>query len=235
MELTSTETILAIANVIFVIIAIFLFVRLRKNGKSDTEKKQLLEMADISNITQDEFKPEMFGIQKQDIAPFGKPSEAVSDVKTGREEKNAFALEDELPEVEEKPEKKESKKKKAAKKILEEFIGEAIVKETGVQPEKEEKPEKKERKKKKPAKKEPEKTDAIKEKTVAPPEKIVIPEKIEFNFEEPIPEKEEKPEKKEGKTQKTAGLKVKTGVRKGLIKEKKVEEKAAKKPSKKKT
>ncbi|MFZ2410022.1 MAG: hypothetical protein WAW23_00460, partial [Candidatus Methanoperedens sp.] len=203
MELTSMETILAIANVIFVIIAILLFVRLRKTGKKgDTESKQLPEVADVTNITPDDFKSDIFGIQKQDIAPSEKPVKAVSKVKIGQEEKTALVLEDELPEVEEKPAKKESKKKKAAKKILEEVIEEAIVKETGVRPEKaptpekEEKPEKKESIKKKPVKKEPEKADAIKEIISVPSEKIEIPEKIEFKFEEPIPEKEEKPEKK---------------------------------------
>ena len=234
MELTSTETILAIANVIFVIIAIFLFVRLRKSGnKNNTGKKQVPELADIANISPGELKPEMFGLKKEDIASLGKPSEAVANAETGRDEKSAFALEDELPEVEEKPAKKESKKKRAAKKRLGEVIEEAIVKETGVQPEKEEKPEKKESKKKKPAKKEPEKAGAIEEKTVEPREKIVIPEKVEFNFEDATPEKEEKPEK-EGKKKKKAGLKVKTGAGKEAVKEKKVEEKEEKKPSKKK-
>lgn len=180
MELTSIETILAIANVIFVIIAIFLFVRLRKTcKKGDTEAKQLPELADVTNITPDDFKPEIFGIRKQDIAPSEKPVETVSKVKIGQEEKTALALEDELPEVEEKPVKKESKKKKAAKKILEEVIEEAIVKETGVQPEKEEKPEKKESMKKKAAEpqvktgagKETAKEKKVEEKTAKKPSK----------------------------------------------------------------
>ncbi|MDP2844851.1 MAG: hypothetical protein Q8N79_02100, partial [Candidatus Methanoperedens sp.] len=115
--MASTEIILAIANVVFIIIAIFLFVRLRKTGKKcDTETKQQPELADVTNITQDDFKPEMFGIRKQDIAPSEKPVEAVSKVKIGRKEKTSLVLEDELSEVEEKPAKKESKKKKAAKK-----------------------------------------------------------------------------------------------------------------------
>ncbi len=211
MALTSAETILAILNVIFVIIAIFLFVRLRKTGKKDdTEIKQLPELESVTDITPNDFKSDIFGIKKQDIAPSEKPVEAVSKVKIGQKEKTALALEDELPEVEEKPAKKESKKKKSSKKLLDEVIEKAIIKETGAPPEKilipekEEKPEIKESKKKKPAKKEPEKEAAIKEKAGSPPGKIQIPEKFELKFEETIPEKEEKQEIKEGKKKKPA-------------------------------
>jgi hypothetical protein len=173
--MASTEIILAIANVVFIIIAIFLFVRLRKMGKKvGTEKKQQSELAGITDITPEEFKPERFELKVQDIAQPEKTTATASDIfaesKIGVQEKTEFKLEDVFPEVKEKPRKKESKRRKTAKKepgeVVAPSIKEVVVPSENITvPEKselkledilsrkEEKPEKKERKKKRPAKK----------------------------------------------------------------------------------
>lgn len=119
--MTLTETILAIANVVFIIIAIFLFVRLRKMGKKvGTENKQQSELADITGITPEEFKPERFELKVQDIAQPEKTTATASDIfaesEIGVQEKTELKLEEILPGEEEKPEKKERKKKRPAKK-----------------------------------------------------------------------------------------------------------------------
>ncbi len=121
--MSSTETILAILNVIFVIIAIFLFVRLRKAGKkNDTEIKQLPELEGVTDITPNDFKPEIFGIQKQDIAPIEKPVEAVSKVIIGQKEKTALALEANCLKLRRSPQKKRVKRKKQPKKYLKKLL-----------------------------------------------------------------------------------------------------------------
>ncbi len=193
-----TEIILAIANVVFIIIAIFLFVRLRKIGKKgEPEKKQPEE---IKTITPSEFKPEKFEIKSQDIVPPEKPAAIAPDIGAIKTE---LKLEDELPEVKEKTAKKESKKKKAAKKVLEEVIEQAIKKETGAPSEeilipetKEEKPEKKESQKKKPAKKEPEKVVEIKGESKAIPRKKASQKEKALPQEEKAAKAEKKPSKK---------------------------------------
>ncbi len=199
MALTLLETAMLIANIIFLIIAIFLFVRLRKIGKKgEPEKKQQSEPADIKNITPSEFKPEKFEIKSQDIAPPEKPMAIAPEI----QEKTGLKLEDELPEVKEKTAKKESKKKKAAKKVLEEVIEQAIKKETGAPsekipiPETKEEPEKKESKKKKPAKKEPEKVVEIKEESKAIPRKKAGQKEKALPHGEIAAKAEKKPSKK---------------------------------------
>lgn len=216
MALTPYEIILAIANVIFIIVAIILFIRLRKLGKkSEPEKAQQSGQGKNTNIASSvKFKPEP-EIKTSGLTPPEKSSATLSDTvpepKIEAHEISGLRLEEELPEVEEKPVKKENKKKKLGKKIIEQAVEKAIQEETGdpSKPEKielkveeatgaVEKPVKKEGKKKKPSKKEVEEAIEIKEKTVAPPEKLSIPEKVEFKSEEP------KPLKKEGKKKKPA-------------------------------
>lgn len=227
MALTLYEIILAIANVIFIIVAIILFIRLRKLGKkSEPEKAQKSGQGEITNIAAHvELKPEP-EIKLSGLTSPEKPSMTLSDIapqpKIEAHEISGLKLEEELPEVLEKPVKKESKKRKLGKKIIEEAVEKAIQEETGAPsnptmpekvefkfeeaiPEAVEKPVKKGGKKKKPSEKEAEEAVEIKEKTEAPPGKLSIPEKVEFKFDEPEPEKEEtKPVRKEGKKKKPA-------------------------------
>ncbi len=120
-----TETIiLAIANVILIIIAIFLFIRLRKLGKKgEPEIKQQPE-PEITTIPLQaaELKSEKLET-KPDVAPVANIG---AETKIGSHEKAQLKLEDELPEIEEMPGKKASKKKKAAKKVPEEVIEKAV-------------------------------------------------------------------------------------------------------------
>lgn len=209
--MASTEIILAIANVIFIIIAIFLFVRLRKMGKKvGTEKKQQSELAGITDITPEEFKPERFEPKVQDIAQPEKTTATASDIfaesEIGVQEKTELKLEDVFPEVKEKPRKKESKRRKTAKKEPEEAVA-----------------------------------TAIKEVRGAPSEKISVPEKTELKLEEILPVEEEKPEKKERKKKRPAKKRkvapqeeplIKTESAQETIKEEKIEKKTARKKKK---
>ncbi len=147
---------LGIANVVFIIIAIFLFMRLRKLRKECEPEKKQQESAGTMDITPAEPKPESSGMKPQDITPPEKPMASAPDIGA---EITQLKLEDELPEIKEMPVKRESKKKQAAKKIPEE---QAIKKEAGAPSEKiptpeteEVKLEKKEVKRKKPSKKRP--------------------------------------------------------------------------------
>lgn len=102
MVLAQTEILLAIANVIFIIVAIFLFIRLRRTGKKgETEKKQS-ELSDIAEIS-----PEQEGIE-------------VRAEETKAPATTELRLEDVFPEAREAPRKKAARKKtkklKAAKK-----------------------------------------------------------------------------------------------------------------------
>ncbi len=109
-----TETILAIANVILIIIAIFLFIRLRKlEKKGEPEIKQQPE-PEITTIPLQapELKSEKLETQP-DVAPVANIG---AEPKIGIQEKAQLKLEDELPEIEEMPGKKASKKKAAKKK-----------------------------------------------------------------------------------------------------------------------
>ncbi len=205
MTLTLFETILLSADVILLIISIFLFIRLRKSGKkSEHEKKQEpLPEQTVSlppqDLTPAEFKPERFDLMPEDIVPPGKTTAAVrTKPEIGFHERAELRLEDEPINAGKIPSKKETKKKKAAKKQPEEVIAHAVKEKTApaVKPviteTKEEKTTKKEAKKEKPAKKEPKKAivSPVKVKT-SPVVKPVITET-----------KEEKPAKKEIKKKK---------------------------------
>ncbi len=163
--MTSIEIVLAIANVIFIIIAIFLFIRLRKSGKkTEPEKKQEHPPAQTvflppQDLTHAEFKPERFDLMPEDIVAPKKPSVAVSmEPKIEFHEKTELMLEDEPINAEKEPIRKETKKEKPAKKEPKKAIISPLKVKTSpdVKPViteiKEEKPAKKEIKKKKAAK-----------------------------------------------------------------------------------
>jgi hypothetical protein len=209
MALTLLETVMLIANVVFIIIAIFLFVRLRKMGKKvGTENKQQSELAGITDIAPEEFKPERFELKVQDIEHPEKTTATASDIfaesKIGVQEKTELKLEDEPLEVKEKPGKKESKRRKTAKKEPEEAVAPAIKEEVPsekisvpektelkleeILPGEEEKPEKKASKKKKKAGK--------REKVPAQEEPLIKTEPVQETI------KEEKIEKKTARKKK---------------------------------
>ncbi len=215
---TPLEIILLIANIVFIIIAVFLFIQLRKiEKKPESEIKQQPGLSGNTAITPMEFNQERFGIEDRKIPEPEKISEG-----DGRKiEASTVAdlkLKDEDPDVEEASRNKGVAAKQEETKVPEEVL----VENHEVPPEKtsegEEKKieastvadlklkdeipdvEKAPRKKRVAAKKEetriPE--EALVENHEVPPEKIEIPEKIEFKFEEKEPEKEEEePEKKE--------------------------------------
>ncbi|MDD5473830.1 MAG: hypothetical protein PHU34_06740 [Candidatus Methanoperedens sp.] len=199
MTLTLFETILLILDVILLIVAIFLFIRLRKSGKkSEPEKKQELSpsQTDIlppQDLTPLEFKPERFNLMPEDIvAPINPSADVSMEPKLEFHEQTGLMLEDE-------PIRKEAAgKKKVAKKEPKKSIVSPVKVKTSpaVKPviteAKEEKPAKKKAKKEKPAKKEPEKSivSPVKVKT-SPAVKPAITET-----------KEEKPAKKVAKKKK---------------------------------
>ncbi len=204
----SIEIILAIANVIFIIIAIFLFIRLRKSGKkTEPEKKQEHLPAQtvflpLQDLTPAEFKPERFDLMPEDIVAPRKPTASVSmGPKIEFHEKTELMLEDEPINAEKEPIRKEAAaKKKVAKKELKKAIVSPVKVKTSpaVKPviteTKEEKPVRKEAAKEKPAKKEPKKA-------------IVSPVKVKTSSDvKPVitETKEEKPAKKETKKKKAA-------------------------------
>lgn len=102
MVLAQTEILLAIANVIFIIVAIFLFIRLRRTGKKGETEKTQSELSDIAEIS-----PEQEGIE-------------VRAEETKAPATTELRLEDVFPEAREAPRKKAARKKtkkvKAAKK-----------------------------------------------------------------------------------------------------------------------
>ncbi len=169
MGLSLLEIIMLIANVVFIIIAIFLFIRLRKLGKKpEPETKEQTELSGIANITPVEFDRERFGMGEREIP---KPEKTMEeDAKIRASEIADLKLEDELPEIEEKEAPRKKRVKKEPKKNPEKAKAEKIevppekieipekieFKFEEPEPEKEEeKPDKKESKKKKPVKKEP--------------------------------------------------------------------------------
>ena len=164
MALTPLDITLLIADIVFIIIAIFLFIRLRKIEKHET--KEQTDLSGIANITPVEFDRGRFGMEEREIP---KPE------KTMEEEAKIMAsdiadlkLEDELPEIEE---KEPPRKRRAARKQEKKVSQEPVVEKQEASPEKieipekiefnveekepekeEEKPGKKESKKKKPVK-----------------------------------------------------------------------------------
>jgi len=121
-SLPSTETLLAITNVILFIIAVFLFIRLRKlEKKGGSKKEQQPELAGIANIQPQESKPERFEIEAQAVMP---PEKSV----IGIEQKIGTEIKLEQEPLGEKPRKKLGKKKKSVKKELGK-AGEDVVKE----------------------------------------------------------------------------------------------------------
>ena len=170
MALSPLEIIMLVANIVFIIIAIYLFIRLRKLGKKpEPKKKEQTEISGIANITPVEFNPERFGIEHKEIPIPEKTTGAGEEEKIEAGKIAELKLEDELPEVEEAPRKKPAATKKEEKKVPEEVVTEnpEVPLEKIEIPEKiefkfeepepgkeEKKPEKKEIKKK-PVKKEP--------------------------------------------------------------------------------
>lgn len=169
MELPPLEIIMLVANIVFIIVAVFLFIRLRKIGKKpEPEKKQQDELSGIANITPVEFNRERFGIEDREISD---PEKTMAgDLKITASEIDDLKLEDEVPEIGETQATRKKRVKKEAKKAPEKAkakkaeappekieIPEKIkFKFEEKEPEKEEgKPGKKEGKKKKPVKKEP--------------------------------------------------------------------------------
>ncbi len=162
MALSSLEIIMLIANIVLIIIAVFLFIRLRKiEKKPEPEIKQQTELSGIRDITPMEFNRERFGIGEREIPKPEKTMEAGEEEKIEASTIADLKLEDELPEIEEAPRKKRVAAKKEEKKAPEE----AVAEKPEVPPEKIEIPEKIEFKFEE---KEPEKEE---EKTEKKPEK----------------------------------------------------------------
>lgn len=194
--MNTTETILLVVNVIFAIIAVYLFLRLQKLTKKydPDSKQQSSDNIDPQELTRDEFEPERFGIKAQDIAPINSIASDIPQPKIVAQEMTGLKLEDELPEIKEK--QKGLKKKTSGKKLNE-----------GTQnrgPEKAElkitAPEKSGKgKKKKPAKRETERGTI----EVKPSEKIPVSVKTELKIEDTAPE-EEMSGNKESKKKKPA-------------------------------
>jgi hypothetical protein len=175
MALSPLEIIMLVANIVFIIIAVFLFIRLRKiEKKPEPEIKQQTELSGIADITPVEFNRERFGIEEKKIPEPEKTMEAGEEEKIEASKIAELKLEDELPEVGEAPRKKRAAAKKEEMKVPEETVVEKQevppekieipekieFKFEEKEPEKEEekiekKPEKKASKKKKPVKKEP--------------------------------------------------------------------------------
>jgi type IV secretory pathway VirB10-like protein len=151
--LSTLDIIMLVANIVFIIIAVFLFIRLRKiEKKPEPEINQQTELSGITDITPVEFNRERFGIEDKEIPKPEKTSEAGEEEKIEASTIAELKLEDELPEVEE----KEAPMKKRAAKKPEKIEFKFEEKEPEKEEEKtEKKPEKKESKKKKPVKKEP--------------------------------------------------------------------------------
>jgi hypothetical protein len=170
--------------IVLIIIAIYLFIRLRKLGKKlEPEKKEQTGQSGIADIKPMEFDRERFGIGEREVPKPEKIMEASTEEKIEASKIAELKLEDELSEV---VEKEVPKKKRAAKKEEKKVPEEAVVEKPEIPPEKieipekiefkfeepepekeAEKPEKKEIKKKKPVKKEP----ATKKETKAAPRK----------------------------------------------------------------
>lgn len=141
MALSPLEIIMLVANIVFIIIAVFLFIRLRNiQKKPEPEAKQQTELSGITDITPVEFSRERFGIEEKEIPEPEKTIEAGEVEKIDASTIAELKLEDELPEIEEKetPKKKRAAAKKEEMKVPEE----TVVEKQEVPPEKIEIPEK---------------------------------------------------------------------------------------------
>ena len=161
------ELLFLVANIALIVIAVFLFIRLRKlRKKSVSGKDKEHELSGIGELKPEEFKPERLGLKPEDIAPAKKTEEGMADKSAKTDE---LKLEDELPVKEEKAEVK-PKKKPAAKKTVKKPVAKKVTKKPAeVKAEvKEEKAEAKP--KKKPAVKKPVKKPVAKKVTKKPAE-----------------------------------------------------------------
>ncbi len=194
MALSTLEIIMLIANVVFIIIAVFLFIRLRKiEKKPEPEVKQPSELSGIADITPVEFNRERFGIEEKERPEPEKTIEAGEVEKIEASTIAELKLEDELPEVEEK--ETPSKKRAAAKKVEMKVPEETVVEKQEVHPEKIEIPEKIEFKfEEKEPEKEEEKIEKKPEKTASKKNKSVKKEPAVKKETKPAPRK--KPAKK---------------------------------------
>ncbi len=119
------EIIMLVANIVFIIIAIYLYIRLRKLGKKpEPEVKQQTDLSGIGDLTPMEFNPEKFGIEHKEIPIPEKTTVAGEEEKIEASKVAELKLEDELPEVEEIPRKKRAAAKKEEKKVPEEAVEE---------------------------------------------------------------------------------------------------------------
>ncbi|VVB92472.1 Uncharacterised protein [uncultured archaeon] len=183
MDLTQRELLLVIANFILIVIAVFLFLQLRKTGKkSESKKVEHSDLKGIADLAPEEFKPERFDLKPHDAVPaktlglgavpkietqdlkFEDDIQEIRSVvpvkKTSRKKNTAKKL----PEItaegvmkEAAPVKKASRKKKAVK-VEPEIVAQGVIKELS-----EIAPEKKTRRKKKTVKTEPSPEEATKE------------------------------------------------------------------------
>ncbi len=145
MELTPRELLLLIANFILIVIAVFLFLQLRKTEKkSEPKKVEHPDLKGIADLKPEEFRPERFDLKPHDAVPTKIPgSGAVPKI-----EAQDLKFEDDIQEIRSVvPVKKTSRKKKTAKKIPE-IAAEGVMKEAA--------PVKKASRKKKAVKVEPE-------------------------------------------------------------------------------
>ncbi len=114
-EINPTVTLPAVAIVVLIVIAVLLFIRFRKSGKKNGKKNDvILDVAGIADITPEEFRSARFGETLQNVIPTGKPGDNLSagTLKAGQD---SLKLEDELPEVNQKPKKKVRGKRRANK------------------------------------------------------------------------------------------------------------------------
>ena len=89
------ELLFLVANIALIVIAVFLFIRLRKlRKKSVSEKDKEHELSGIGELKPEEFKPERLGLKPEDIAPAKKTEKGMADKSAKTDE---LKLEEELP------------------------------------------------------------------------------------------------------------------------------------------
>ncbi len=126
MDLTQRELLLVIANFILIVIAVFLFLQVRKTGKkSEPKKAEHSDLKGIADLAPEEFKPERFDLKPHDAVPAKTPGfGAVPKIET-----QDLKFEDDIQEIRSVvPVKKTSRKKKTAKKVPE-IAAEGVMKE----------------------------------------------------------------------------------------------------------
>ncbi len=154
MELTTLDMILLTTNIVFIIISVFLFIRLRKiEKKSESEVKKQTELSGTTDITPVEFNRERFRIEESESPRPEKTIEAGDEEKIEASKIAEIKREDKISEVEENVASKTPEKIEIPEKIEFKFEEKEPEKEEEEKTEKE--PEKKATKKKKPVKKEP--------------------------------------------------------------------------------